>query len=91
MAAFLIVFASIYSLVGTVFQASTYFCTHNFAYCTLSIFFAPRTSVHTISLAALFQYFLHPHLSWTRQTFEAFGKLVQTEEHPDSVACQPHT
>ena len=48
-----------------------------------------RTSVHTILLVAHLQYFLHPHLSKTRQTFEASVKLVQTEEYPYSVAYQP--
>ena len=48
-----------------------------------------RTSVHTISFVAHFQYFLHPHLSRTPQTFEASGKLVQTGDYPAFVACQP--
>ena len=47
------------------------------------------TCVHSISFVAHFQYFLHPHLRWTRQTFEAYGKLVQTE-YPEPVACQAH-
>ena len=47
-----------------------------------------HTSVHTISFVAHFQYFLLPHLSRTRQTFKASGKLVQTGEYPDSAACQ---
>ena len=29
-------------------------------------------------------------VSSTRQTFEASGKLVQTQEYLDSVVCQPH-
>ena len=29
-------------------------------------------------------------VSRTRQTFEGSGKLVQTGEYLDSVACQPH-
>ena len=71
MAAFLIVFASIYCPLGQ-FPKQV------------------RTSVHTSSFVAHFQYILHPHLSRARQIFEASHQLVQVGEYPDSVACQPH-
>ena len=71
MAAFLIVFASIYCPALVQFSKQA------------------RTSVHTIFLVAHFQYFLHPHLSRTPQTFESSGKLVETGEYPAFVACQP--
>ena len=48
-----------------------------------------RTSVHTISFVASFQYFLHSHLSRTSQTFEASSKLVQTGDYPALLLANP--
>ena len=47
-----------------------------------------NTSLHTISLLAFLQYFLHPHLSRKEQAFEAAVKVVQTGKHLESVTCQ---
>ena len=63
------------------------FCKHLLP--SIGSVFQARTSVHTILFVALFQHFLHLHLSSTPQTFEAFGKLVETGEYPIFVACQP--
>ena len=52
------------------------------------VFKQARTFAHAISFVARFQYFLHPHLNRTPQTYEASGKLVQTGDYPAFAACE---